>query len=56
MTYFNFRDIKRSARRQGLIKVISSKARSRALSIGADVNKLTTLRETKISFSDIVKF
>ena len=34
----------------------SFKTRSRALSIETDVNKLTTLKETKISFSDIAKF
>ena len=33
-----------------------SETRPRALSTGKDVNKLTTSKETKISFSDIVKF
>ena len=33
-----------------------SKTRPRALSTGTDVNKLTTSKETKMSFSDIVKF
>ena len=32
-----------------------SKARPKALSTGTDVNKLTTSKETKVSFSDIVK-
>ena len=36
--------------------VTSSKTRLRALSIGTDVNRLTTSKETKISLSDIVKF
>ena len=35
-----------------LLEVGSSKTRSRALSIGTDVNKLTTSKETKISLSD----
>ena len=33
-----------------------SKTRPRALSTGTDVNKLSTSKETKMSFSDIVKF
>ena len=33
-----------------------SKTRARALSMRTDVNKLTTSKETKISFSDTVKF
>ena len=33
-----------------------SKMRPRALSTGTNVNKLATSKETKISFSDIVKF
>ena len=37
-------------------EVRSSKTRLRALSIGTDVNRLTTSKETKISLSDIVKF
>ena len=33
-----------------------SKMRPRVLSIGTDVNKLTTSKETKISFLNIEKF
>ena len=37
-------------------EVGNSQTRLRALSIGTDVNRLTTSKVTKISLSDIVKF
>ena len=40
---------------KGSSEVRSCKTRSKALSVETDVNKLTTSKETEISFSDIVK-
>ena len=55
-TYRYVRDSKRSAQDKDSSEVRSSKTRLRALSIGTDVNRLTTSKETKISLWDIVKF
>ena len=42
--------------KQYSLKVRSSKMRSKTLSTGTNVNKLTTSKKTKISFLDFAKF